>query len=310
MSAGTSNNGEWFSSWIVEDAGWYQDPDSRNPEVLRWWDGASWTQHRHPPGNASPLQLEVPSEPNVLERVMPPTAAGRTTTRSRRRWQQRERNQLAKAQTQGSAAQKPAVLRPTMRGLSKLGLSSGIAATVVVVLLALTTDDTSSLRAPLIAAPQGSVATGAQPGSAPVSNATQTPTTPTPTTPTPTTPTPTTPATTTTLNNPSASRNTEPPTAPSGAAGSDVAITSCSVDQSDGTLIDVSGTVTNHDIVTDDYTIVVTVLHGTVQVGEADEAEIGIPTGQTVTWQTTGQLSIANTSVSCQVGSVGRTPSS
>ena len=197
----------------------------------------------------------------------------------------------------------------TMRRLSRLGLSSGIAATVVVVLLALTTDDTSSLRAPLIAAPQGSVATGAQPDSAPVSNASPTSTTPTSTTPTSTTPT-STPATTTTPDNPSASINTEPATAPSGGAGSDVAITSCSVDQSDGTLIDVSGTVTNHDRVTDDYTIVVTVLHGTIQVGEADEAEIGIPTGQTVTWQTTGQQSIANTSVSCQVASVGRTPSS
>jgi Protein of unknown function (DUF2510) len=284
MSAGTSNNGEWFSSWMVETAGWYRDPDPRNPDVWRWWDGISWTQHRHPPGNASPLQLQVPSEP-VLERVMPP-------------------NPLPSH---------------TMRRLSKLGLSSGIAATVVVVLLALTTDDTSSMRAPLVAAPQGSVATGAQPGSAPVSNATPTSATPTSTTPTstaststtPTSTTPTsTPATTTTPDSPSASRNTEPATAPSGGAGSDVAITSCSVDQSDGTLIDVSGTVTNHDRVMDDYTIVVTVLHGTTQVGEADEAEIGIPSGQTVTWQTTGQQSMANMSVSCQVASVGRTPSS
>jgi hypothetical protein len=186
-----------------------------------------------------------------------------------------------------------------MGGFSKLGLSSGIAATVVVVLLALTTDDTSSVKAPLIAAPQGSVATGAQPDSAPVSNASPTSTTPT-----------STPATTTTPDNPSASGNAEPATAPSGGAGSDVAITSCSVDPSNGTLIDVSGTVTNHDRVTDDYTIVVTVLHGTVQVGEADEAEIGIPAGQTVTWETTGQQAIANTAVSCQVANVDRTPSS
>jgi hypothetical protein len=191
-----------------------------------------------------------------------------------------------------------------MRGLSKLGLISGIAATVVVVLLALTTDDTSSSRAPMIAAPQGSRATGAQPDSVPFSNVTPPSTAPTSTAPT------LSPATTATANNPSASGNTEPPTALSGAAGSDVAITSCSVDQSDGTLIDVSGTVTNHDRVTDDYTIVVTVLHGTIQVGEADEAEIGILTGQTVTWQTTGQQAIANTSVSCQVASVNRTPSS
>jgi hypothetical protein len=186
-----------------------------------------------------------------------------------------------------------------MRRLSKLGLSSGIAATVVVVLLALTTDDTSSSRAPLITATHGSVATGAQPDSAPVSNATPTSTTTT-----------STPATATTSDNPSASRNTESPTTPSGAAGSDVAITSCSVDQSDGTLIDVSGTVTNHDSVMDDYTIVVAVLHGTSHVGEADEAQIDIPPGHTVTWQTTGQQSIANTSVSCQVASVDRTPSS
>lgn len=191
-----------------------------------------------------------------------------------------------------------------MRRLNKLGLSSGIAAIVVVVLLALTTDNTSSLRAPMIAASHGTVATGEQPDSAPISNATPTSTTPTSTSSTSTT------ATTTTSDNPSAGGKAESPTTPSEVAGSDVAITSCSVDQSDGTLIDVSGTVTNHDRVMDDYTIVVTLLHGTIQVGEADEAVIGIPTGQTVTWQTTGQQSIANTSVSCQLASVDRTPSS
>lgn len=30
----------------IAGAGWYHDPDS--PNILRWWDGAAWTEARMP----------------------------------------------------------------------------------------------------------------------------------------------------------------------------------------------------------------------------------------------------------------------
>ena len=41
-------------------AGWFSDPHL--PETLRWWDGASWTHHVHPPAQpAAPVQSYAPA---------------------------------------------------------------------------------------------------------------------------------------------------------------------------------------------------------------------------------------------------------
>src|SRR5690606_7406587 len=39
--------------------GWYQDPG--NPQVLRWWDGSTWTQHTQPNPHAQPAQQPPPA---------------------------------------------------------------------------------------------------------------------------------------------------------------------------------------------------------------------------------------------------------
>ena len=46
-------------------AGWYPDP--QNPATARYWDGATWTEHRHQPGQPAPkLRAPEGTEPNTL----------------------------------------------------------------------------------------------------------------------------------------------------------------------------------------------------------------------------------------------------
>jgi hypothetical protein len=38
---------------VKVEAGWYPDPDSANPDELRYWDGDDWTDHRSVPDGPS-----------------------------------------------------------------------------------------------------------------------------------------------------------------------------------------------------------------------------------------------------------------
>jgi hypothetical protein len=50
-----------------QPAGWYPDPESADPRITRYWDGAAWTRHRQaPPG------VFVPEPPKPPETVRPP----------------------------------------------------------------------------------------------------------------------------------------------------------------------------------------------------------------------------------------------
>ncbi|MCW2921319.1 MAG: hypothetical protein JWL76_1193 [Thermoleophilia bacterium] len=62
-------------------AGWFADP--HDPSRLRWWDGATWTDHLHPPLAASPVVKAAPAIVPVAEAVpavqpaAAPVAAGK-----------------------------------------------------------------------------------------------------------------------------------------------------------------------------------------------------------------------------------------
>ncbi|MDT3399163.1 phospholipid scramblase-related protein [Streptomyces sp. B1866] len=43
-------------------AGWYADPQG-TPNLLRWWDGAQWTEHTHPGQPGLPGQAQAPYAP-------------------------------------------------------------------------------------------------------------------------------------------------------------------------------------------------------------------------------------------------------
>jgi len=46
-------------------AGWYPDP--QNPATARYWDGSTWTEHRHHPGQPAPkLRAPEGTEPNTV----------------------------------------------------------------------------------------------------------------------------------------------------------------------------------------------------------------------------------------------------
>ena len=39
-------------------AGWYPDPESGEPEQLRYWDGERWTEHRYQEGSTASVLPE------------------------------------------------------------------------------------------------------------------------------------------------------------------------------------------------------------------------------------------------------------
>jgi hypothetical protein len=43
----------------LPDPGWYPDPEDEGQEVLRWWDGRTWTEHRHPRPGADPTPVSA-----------------------------------------------------------------------------------------------------------------------------------------------------------------------------------------------------------------------------------------------------------
>jgi hypothetical protein len=50
------------SAYPVIAAGWYQDPEDQT--MVRWWDGAGWTDHRQAHPDHQPPSLAVPSAPD------------------------------------------------------------------------------------------------------------------------------------------------------------------------------------------------------------------------------------------------------
>jgi len=103
---------------------------------------------------------------------------------------------------------------------------------------------------------------------------------------------------------------TSPGTTTPPPAVDDVRLANCNIDASLATLIDVSGTLVNHDTQTDDYDITVTLLQGSTRVGQAEDFEPSITAGQISTWSTTAIITPVNGgAVTCQLASVSRTAS-
>jgi len=86
---------------------------------------------------------------------------------------------------------------------------------------------------------------------------------------------------------------------------SDVTLTGCNVDASLSSLADIAGTVVNHGAQAYDYDIVVTLMQGSVRVGQAEEFESAIQAGQTAAWSTTSIITAANGGdITCLLASV------
>jgi hypothetical protein len=93
-------------------------------------------------------------------------------------------------------------------------------------------------------------------------------------------------------------------------AAADVAVSQCVLDPADDRSAVVTGTIVNHDVQKDDYTIAVTILHGTRTVGSAFDVDGSVPVGQTSTWSTVGAVAPGTGSgLTCAVASVNRLPS-
>ncbi|MFF5720899.1 phospholipid scramblase-related protein [Streptomyces buecherae] len=61
-------------------AGWYADPQG-TPHLLRWWDGAQWTQHTHPgqPGQAAQQPAAGPPPEKIQRQVQQQAGLGTST---------------------------------------------------------------------------------------------------------------------------------------------------------------------------------------------------------------------------------------
>lgn len=94
---------------------------------------------------------------------------------------------------------------------------------------------------------------------------------------------------------------TEPPIASTG-----VTLSGCNVDPDLGTLIDVTGSITNPSPVSYDYDITIEILSAGTRVGTAEEFETAVAPNQPTTWSTSTEITGDGT-VTCQLLSVKRT---
>ncbi len=95
-----------------------------------------------------------------------------------------------------------------------------------------------------------------------------------------------------------------------GPAGGDVSVSQCVVDPTNPRRAVVNGTVDNHDIHTDDYTITVAIGVGGQTVGSAFVTDDQVAEGATSPWSASGTLtSAANGNLTCIVSFVQRASS-
>jgi len=97
---------------------------------------------------------------------------------------------------------------------------------------------------------------------------------------------------------------------PANAPTSDITLSQCAVDPNNDTTADLAGTIVNHSSLTDDYEIQINILQGSTRIGSAADSENNIAPGQTSTWSSFGDITAPNGAITCQIVSVGRTPSS
>jgi hypothetical protein len=60
----------------MTDPGWFADPDDSSQ--LRYWDGARWTEHRHPAQAATPTEQQVPGPESSAQTGQPSSNPGAT----------------------------------------------------------------------------------------------------------------------------------------------------------------------------------------------------------------------------------------
>ncbi len=95
-----------------------------------------------------------------------------------------------------------------------------------------------------------------------------------------------------------------------GQAGNDVAVTQCVVDPTSAHYAVVNGTVVNHDVQTDDYTVTVDIFEGGERVGSAFATDDAVAVDATSPWSVLGAVAAGTGGdLTCQVASVERVPS-